>query len=207
MARRAIEKGGAILRIGALHIHPSAIFLPALIYFLNAGYFVLLTAIAVLAHELGHYALLRLWGGEVKRIKLWIGGVSMVYGGLGYAGEAVTALMGPGASLSLALASALFGRVFSYVPAYHLAGLSMLLAIFNMLPVFPLDGGRAMFSIIAKVLGLPAAERIRRICNLAFTGVLGVLGAAMLWLSGNPTVLITAGFLALGAARSGENGV
>lgn len=192
------------LRFGKLCIHPSAIFLPALIYFLNAGYFVLLTVIAVAVHELGHYISLRICGGEVKRIKVWIGGLSMLYGGLGYACEAVTALAGPGASLLLALISSLFGRVFTYTPAYHLAGLSMLLAVFNLLPVFPLDGGRALFSVIARYFGIDTAELVRKICTLVLTGAIGIAGGLMLWVSANPTLFIAAVFLAVCTAAPGE---
>ena len=201
--RLNMRRKSLTMRIGVVHIHPSAALLPALIYFLSAWYFVLLTAIAVAAHELGHYAALRLSGGEIKCLKLWIGGASMVYGGLCYAGEAITALAGPLASLLLAVAASLFGRVFSGAAiseaAYHLAGLNLLLAIFNMLPVFPLDGGRALFSTVARLAGLEPAECVRRMCVALLTAAIGVAGILMLWVSGNPTLFIAAVFLALGA--------
>ena len=198
------RRNTAILRLGVFYIYPSTIFLPALIYFLNAGYFVLLTAIAVTVHELGHYITLWFFGGELKQLKLWIGGVSMVYGGLGYMGEAITALMGPIASLLLAIESSLLGHVFSYAPAYHLAGLSLLLAVFNMLPIFPLDGGRALVSTVARVAGLDSAERVRKSCAFVLTGAVGVVGGAVLWRFGNPTLFIAAVFLAVRAARPYE---
>ena len=207
-ARLNMRRKPLIIQIGVVHIHPSATLLPALIYFLSAGYFVLLTAIAVAVHELGHYAALRLSGGEIKRLKLWIGGVSMVYGGLGYAGEAITALAGPLASLLLAVAASFFGRIFSGAAisesAYHLAGLSLLLAIFNMLPVFPLDGGRVLFATIARLAGLEPAECVRKICAVLLTAAIGAAGTLMLWVSGNPTLFIAAVFLALGASGHGE---
>ena len=198
------HRNAAIVRLGAVYIYPSAIFLPALIYFLSAGYFVLLTAIAVAIHELGHYTALKLFGGEIKQLKLWIGGVSMVYGGLGYTAEAVAALSGPAASLLLAIVSSLFGRVFfndtASVPAYQLSGLSLLLAGFNMLPVFPLDGGRVLYSVSAIIFGLGAAERVRKCCAIVVTGAIGVAGGAVLWVYGNPTLFAAAVALALGAA-------
>lgn len=194
-----------ILRLRGLHIYASAAFLPAVIYFLNAGYFVLLTAAAVLVHELGHFIALRLCGGDVKRLKVWFGGISMVYGGLGYAGETITALSGPGASVLLALASSLFGRIFLYTPAYHLAGLSLLLGIFNLLPVFPLDGGRVLFALSARFSGLPAAERVRKICSAVLICLAGLGGTLLLIVSGNPTLLIAAVCLAVCSARPGGN--
>ena len=192
------------LRLGRLYIHPSAAFLPALIYFFSAGYFVLLVGIAVLVHELGHYITLRLCGGRVECVKLWLGGVSMVIGELGYTAEAVTALAGPAASMLLAVAAAMFGRVFSYAPAYQLSGLSLLFALFNMLPVFPLDGGRVLFAVTARLFGLIPAERLRLICAVVLTATAVAAGLTVLLRSGSPTLFIAAVALAVCASNRGE---
>jgi len=183
------------LRFGKIHIYPSAVLLPALIYFLNAGYFVLLTVIAVIIHELGHYLTLRLCGGEVKCIKLRISGVSLVFGELGYTGETVTAFAGPLINLLLAFAAAAIGRFVSFTPAYHLAGFSLLLALFNLLPVFPLDGGRVIFALSAGIFGLGIAERVRKICAVIVCAAIGLAGAAILVFYRNPTLFIAAAIL------------
>ncbi|MDR0838120.1 MAG: site-2 protease family protein [Oscillospiraceae bacterium] len=175
-----------------LEISASAAIIPAVVYLLDAGYLLLLTAVAVAAHELGHYAALRLAGGEVRRVRLSLTGVAMEYGGLGYGGEIAAALLGPGASAALAVVSALGGRVFAYEPAYHLAGLSLLLGAFNLLPAFPLDGGRALYGAVARLFGLRAADVTRRAASAAIVAALLLGGVQLLRVSRNPTLLLAA---------------
>ncbi|MDR0904963.1 MAG: site-2 protease family protein [Oscillospiraceae bacterium] len=174
----------------------TAILLPAVIYFLNAGYFIILTFVAVFAHELGHYIAVRLCGGEVSRVRLSLTGASMSYSGLSYGGEVIAGLSGPGASVALAVAASLCGRVFDFEPSTHLAGLSLLLGVFNLLPAFPLDGGRALFGAVAHLFGLRAAEVTRKITSAALIAALLVLGAYLVIKTRNPTLALAAVWLA-----------
>ncbi|MDR2615250.1 MAG: site-2 protease family protein [Oscillospiraceae bacterium] len=182
-----------------LRVSPAAALLPAAVYICGAWELAALTAIAVLAHELGHYAALRLCGGSVGVVRVGLMGVSMEYGGLSYGGEVITAMAGPGASVVLAAAAALFGRVFEIDTAYRLAGLSLVFALFNLLPVFPLDGGRALYSAAAYIFGLRAAETARSALTAAITAALIFFGAVLARASGNPTLLIAALWIAVNA--------
>lgn len=115
---------------------------------------------SVLLHELGHTALARRFGVPVREINLFIfGGVAILTRESPSAkAEFWIAIAGPLVSLALA---AVFGAVwflsgdFVYLaaPAYWLAWINFSLAVFNMIPGFPLDGGRVFRAIVWHVKG------------------------------------------------------
>jgi Zn-dependent protease len=115
---------------------------------------------SVLAHELGHAYLALRYGIPVKAITLFI------FGGVAQIGaeprsprqEFWIAIAGPIVSLSLAL---IFGALFLLdrgiailaAPSLYLMRINGLLALFNLIPGFPLDGGRVLRAIVWKLSG------------------------------------------------------
>jgi Zn-dependent protease len=112
---------------------------------------------SVLIHELGHSVVAIAWGIPVKSITLFI------FGGVANIGreperplaEFLIAIAGPISSLLLALGFALLwlgGQLLDLTPlaglGLYLAGINLWLALFNMIPGFPLDGGRVFRSIV-----------------------------------------------------------
>jgi Zn-dependent protease len=117
----------------------------------------------LLAHELSHAVVARHRGIEVDGIVLWLlGGVSKLKGESETAeGEFKIAAAGPAMSLVLGL---LFFGLSRLAGAGHSAGLlagtlgwlgwiNGILAVFNMVPAFPLDGGRVLRSILWRIHG------------------------------------------------------
>ena len=117
--------------------------------------------VSVLLHELAHSFVARARGLPVKDITLFI------FGGVARIGEEpetpgtefVMALVGPLTSIVL---GALFGLVWFlargiYEPlaalGSYLAFINVLLGFFNMIPGFPLDGGRVLRSILWQATG------------------------------------------------------
>lgn len=109
---------------------------------------------SLLAHELGHSVIARRQGIAVDEITLWLlGGVSKLGSDSRNAVEEMRmAAIGPGISLALGFA---FGTLAASaqvlgVPRLLVAGLAwlgginVLLGVFNLLPAFPLDGGRLL---------------------------------------------------------------
>ncbi len=108
---------------------------------------------SVLAHELSHSVVARRRGLTVKRIRLFIfGGVSEIEQDARTPGEEfAVAFAGPAASLVVGGAFLLGAWPFSGPAAsmVRLLGLmNLLLAVFNLLPGLPLDGGRVLHALM-----------------------------------------------------------
>ena len=114
---------------------------------------------AAAAHEAGHLLTLRLLGAEILSVRLGFLDAQIRSSALGYREEAVCALAGPAASVLFCL---LFRKL---APTF--AAISLLLGLFNALPVFPLDGGRALRGVCGMVLPLETALRVCRIVRAA----------------------------------------
>lgn len=174
--------------------------------FTGGGYwfFALLTATAfyasLLAHELSHAFVARHHGVSVKGIVLWLfGGVAQLEGDTPDArAELQVAAAGPAMSLGIAAVAAVLAWFLDLIGASPLmvaavswlAGINALLAAFNLLPAFPLDGGR----ILRAYLWRRWSDRVRATAVAAKVGQ--VVGYGLI-------VLGAAQFLAGGGAMGG----
>lgn len=129
------------------------------------------TLLAAFCHELGHCAALWLTGSGVERLKLSFVGAELVpRRPLSYAAELPTALAGPGVSLLCAFLAARWGF-------FLFAGLSLALGLFNLLPIHPLDGSRALQSLCALLLPTTWGQRLPKWLGVVVAGLL--LGVAV----------------------------
>src|SRR5215208_3104111 len=154
---------------------------------------------SILVHELGHSVTARLYGVKVKRITLWLlGGMAQFDEMPRQRGaEAVVAIVGPLVSVAVGVACGLVGRVLpaSAVPGrfviYYLASTHVLLAVFNMLPALPLDGGRVLRSLLALRMPHLRATQVAATVSKFLAIALGLFGL----LSGNLMLVAVAFFV------------
>jgi len=171
----------------------------------------------LLAHEMAHALVARRSGVRVAGITLWLfGGVSRLDGEPKSAGaEALITIVGPitsfvvaGIALGLSFATGtapLVSDVFAW-----LALVNAMLGVFNLVPAFPLDGGRLLAAIFwwrqgSRRQGVHSAVRIGRwIAYLMIAlGVAGLFTGSVI----NGVWLAFIGWFLLSAGASEESGV
>jgi len=193
---------------------------PQSAYWLVSALAALLFYASLLSHEMGHALVARRLGVKVDGITLWIfGGVARLRGDAATpSAEAKIAIAGPVVSLVVAILfagitfalDATAGQPLVEAACLWLAGSNALLLLFNLIPAFPLDGGRLLRAWLWHRSGdryraTSSAARLGQIC--AF--LLIVVGLALLVLQGSPSGLWLAflGWFVFSAARSEESQV
>ncbi|HEX4640111.1 MAG TPA: M50 family metallopeptidase [Chthoniobacterales bacterium] len=147
----------------------------------------------VLLHEFGHALACRQTGGIADRIVLWpLGGIAFVNpprrpGAMLWsiaAGPLVNVILLPVLSIALVL----FRDAEPTDPSlfvFHVFWINLGLLIFNLLPIYPLDGGQILRSLLWFPLGeirsLQIASVIGLIGSIALAGVMLLLGMDIFW--------------------------
>lgn len=185
-----------MLRWGRVEVTGGFLLLAAALYYLDGQNILPWAACACFCHELGHLLAIHAMGGRVARIRLSLTGAEMALSAarpLGLGGNLVSSLAGPIANLALALLAAGAGERW-----YLFAGLNLSLAAFNLLPVAQLDGGRAVYSLVAILWSRQTAEQVVDILSKAMVWGLMLAGGALFWVTRtNFTLLVTASWLTL----------
>jgi Zn-dependent protease len=185
-----------------LGVDPSTLVLPPLAWgvLLALGLFV-----GILLHELGHSFVAISSGARVRSITLMmLGGVSQITDEIrSPAREAWMAVAGPLVSfaisgLSYLLFMALLGVSGDLsVAALVFALINLVIGIFNLLPAFPMDGGRILRAAFTPWLGRLRATRLAARIGQAMAILLGIAGLTVL---SNPLLILIAFFIFMGAS-------
>ncbi len=182
----------------------------------NVVFIVLLFA-CVLLHEFGHILMARRFGIPTPEVTLLpIGGVAMLQRLPDKPGEQLlVAIAGP--AVNVVIAAILFVALGASLSAEQLAqGLTRIddpqisllaklaaanvfLVLFNMIPAFPMDGGRVLNALLAMRIGKRRAIEISARIGQALAIAFGFLG-----LFGNPLLIFIAIFIYMAAASEAD---
>jgi len=170
---------------------------------------------SLLVHELAHSVVARRRGIEVEGITLWLfGGVARLRGEATSAqAELRIAIVGPLTSLGIAVACALVALALSALQApalpvavaVWLSVVNGMLAAFNVLPAFPLDGGRVLRAALWRRRGdKRSATRTAARAGTVFGWLLAAGGVVELFTTGSAGGLwfVVLGWFLVNAARS-----
>jgi len=158
----------------------------------------------VVLHELGHSLTAMRYGVDIESITLWIFGGIASFAELpeNWKQELLIAVAGPVVSVVLGVVCyAGFLVTPASVPTArfvlgYLAVLNVMLAVFNMLPGFPMDGGRVLRALLARNRPYAKATRIAAAVGKGMALLLGIVGL----LSFNIILMGVAFFIYIGAS-------
>lgn len=149
-------------------------------------------------HELGHCLALWKMGGTVARLKLSVFGAELETNSscLSYGRELLCVLAGPASNAFCAAAAIIKGGK----AAQLFAGANLVLCIFNLLPVRPLDGGRILELLLSCFFGQTAGEYGARAVGALFAVLLASVIFWIMWNRGGSFWLIPAAIAFCGTA-------
>lgn len=156
-----------------------------------------LVFVCILIHELSHSLVAIRFGAKVRGIVLFIfGGVALIENiPREPKKEFLMALAGPVASLFIALISFLaipLHKQFFFLLGYF----NLILGLFNLIPAFPMDGGRILRSILARKMGFVKATRVSAEVGKFLAILMAIVGIFVSW-----WLILIALFIYIGASE------
>ncbi|MDD4484125.1 MAG: site-2 protease family protein [Methanoregula sp.] len=166
--------------------------------------------LGVFVHELAHSLVARAKGIKMQSITL------LMFGGIAQMEEGTPE---PKTELPMALAGPLMSLVFGFAccglvyvvpemtadPGYqgllifvfgYLGLLNIILCVFNLIPAFPMDGGRVLRAVLATRMPLDRATGIAATVGKVFAVIFGIVGLIFI----NPFLVLIALFIYIGAS-------
>ena len=122
---------------------------------------------AAAIHEAGHCLAVKLCGGSIRTLSLTVRGAVLQTTPLSYRQEAICALAGPWAGMLLLLLAHWFP---------WLAFWGLVQGIYNLLPVYPMDGGRALRCAMLSRWTPERADAVSRWVSIGLGGIMAALG-------------------------------
>jgi Zn-dependent protease len=139
--------------------------------------------IVVVAHELAHALTARYFGYKTYSINMYLlGGAAIIENfESNHSHSFWVVAAGPFSNFVMALIGFVAmipfpeGSIFA-VPIGYFVIINLLLGLFNLIPAYPMDGGRILYSVLARFMKNSRAKSITHGVGLFFAGLLALLG-------------------------------
>lgn len=164
-----------------LEIKPGAFLLPAFLLLVLPWQWVGAAVLAASVHEASHILALKLTGGRVARITVGGSGAVIETAPMDAFRECICALAGP-------LGSGLLLLLFRQLPRTALCALVH--CLYNLLPLFPLDGGRILRGLLSITLPPDKASIVERWIRRGAVGLILLGFFLVAWQYGAVTLLL-----------------
>lgn len=159
-----------------VEVSAGACILLALMLLLLPLRWLLAAIVAAAVHEGCHALAVVLFGGRLRSVQITAGGAKMDASPVGNSGEIICALAGPAGGLLLLFLVKWFPRT---------ALCAAIQSAWNLLPIYPLDGGRALQCIATLIISPDKADIFcrftERVC-IAVLVLIGIYGSVVLHL-------------------------
>lgn len=141
-----------MLQMRDINIRPDACIVLAVSVLVIPGKLLVAWVLAAIIHEISHCIAIKAMRVEITYVQIGAFGAQIHTGPLDGFQELICAIAGPVGSLLITV-------FYRHFPTLALCGL--LQAAFNLLPIYPLDGGRALFSGLRYFAGDMVAAAVR----------------------------------------------
>jgi len=175
-----------------VRINPLFFAVITLLLALKVNSVVIITLVSAMFHESGHLLSALFFKTGIKSVSfsyygMRIEGIS--YSNLNYQREIIVSLAGIGVNTFISLISFLVYRETHSSFVFNIFAVNLTLALFNMLPFFPLDGGRALYAFVKSRLTLETAIKLRNYFSVV-TALFVLFSGIMLFLKYNNFTLL-----------------
>ena len=158
--------------------------------------------LVIIIHESGHYLVAKKLGYKLSKFSLSPYGVSLSIQNqnLNYKDELSIAFAGPLANIlsSIFVLGVWWLFPSTYFFTQQFVMISMIIALINLFPAYPLDGGRIFISLSSFFLSEKSAKRITIVLNLILSIFFFILFVIFMFINFNPTYLLFTFFLIAG---------
>lgn len=182
-------------RIGRVRIKISFLFFAMLtmLFVVDKKGLALITVLCVTLHEFGHITALCLFGSQPDEIVFGIFGIRIQQNKyiLSDLQQTVVVFCGPLVNAILFATFLVANLVFQKQILLMISAVNLVMGIFNLLPILPLDGGRIMFYLLGLFFIEKTVHRIMRIICIILLFVLILAGSFILLKTGLNISLIT----------------
>jgi len=185
-----------------ISIHPATIFVWIWMLIVLGPLVALGCFFAIVIHECGHVVVAKILGYKMSKFSLSPYGCSLSYfeQTINYSDEIKIALAGPFANLLSAVFVVgfwwLFPNLYFFSSSFVFS--SFALALFNLLPAYPLDGGRVFVALGSNYFSEKLARKLIVWFNLILSFFFMALFVIFLFVNFNPTYFLVAFFLIVG---------
>ena len=153
-------------------------------------------------HELGHFIVAKRLGYKLSRFSLSPYGVELAFfqQNIQISDEVKIALAGPLANLisAFAVVGVWWLQPSIYAFSADFVMVSVVIALFNLLPCYPLDGGRVFIAASSQFCSRRMAQKLTKVLNVAFAIFFLILFVVFLFVNFNPTFFLFSFFLISG---------
>ena len=175
------------------NVHFTFIIFACILIYFGQGLLFVNYAITIILHELAHAVVAKSLGYNINNFMLMPFGISLTLSSsiMTPKDEIKVAIAGPLLNFALVIFSFaiwwIFPATFNFTYLFCYA--NFIEGIFNLLPAFPLDGGRVFRAIFTHIFGIKKANRACLILNILFSIMLLLLFIASIFVKVNLTCL------------------
>ena len=175
--------------------------LVCLLFVLDKNGALLYTLLAMAVHETAHIFAIKLCGGTVEEVGIRVFGMKIEVPELAlmpYKKEIIIAAAGPLAGIICALLCLAAARILKTTVLDYFIGINVVITLINLIPVYPLDGGRIVLSASLLMFGERTGYAISHILAvISVAGMFSLCAVCAMHNALNPTLAIFSMYIAV----------